>query len=353
MRFGFSIPTLTAFPRSTENYEGGTRIRYERTYEICQLAEELGYDFGTIGQHRFSPEVIDASAPLMVLAALAAKTKTLKLCTNITLIATHPVIDFAEQVATVDEISGGRLILTVALGYRPYEYESVGLNFKERVGRLEEGVEILRRAWRGGPVHFDGKYLKVPGVVITPPITQEGGPPIWIGADVEKAISRAARIADGWVAVNTETITSLTPKIARFKREAAEHGNKGTVAIVRKVGVGKTRQQVEDEWFPDILKAFQTYVHHNVVFENKEFEEVLRSGKSMRLNDFPDDLFVAGTPGECIDQIRDIQRKTGCEYIICDFGRAAHGAPYDRLREMIELFGREVIPAFSPAEAGV
>jgi hypothetical protein len=120
MRFGCSIPSLTAVPRSSENYAGATRVRYERTYKLCRMAEDLGYDFGTIGQHRFSADVIDASQPLVVLATLAQHTRKLRLCTNIALLATHPPIDSAEIAATVDELSEGRLIVGLGLGYPPY-----------------------------------------------------------------------------------------------------------------------------------------------------------------------------------------------------------------------------------------
>lgn len=347
MRFGFSIPTLTAFPRVTEEYEGGTRIRYERTYELCRMAEKLGYDFGTIGQHRFSPEVIDASAPLIVLAALAQHTETLRLCTNIALLPTHPPIDFAEQAATVDEVSSGRLIVGLGLGYRAYEYDAVGVPYKERTGRLEEGVAIVRRAWAKGAFDYQGEYYRVPNVEVMPKPLQVGGPPIWIGAIAKPAVRRAARIGDGWLTDNIQTVGALAPQIARFKAESAEHGNKGEVALIRKVGIAPTRKQVEEEWFPDILKAYQTYTKVNVQFENKQFETALKSGRPMRLSEFPDDLFIAGRPDECIAQIRQIREKTGCDYIVADFGRAAHGPEYERLRGMVELFGREVIPAFS------
>lgn len=347
MRFGFTIPTLTAFPRDTERIAGAVSQRYARTYEICALAERLNYDFATIGQHRFSPEVVDASSPLTVLAALAARTTKLRLATNIALMPTHPAVDFAEQCATVDEISGGRLIVGLGIGYRQYEYAGAGLAFADRTGRLEEGIAIMRQAWCNGPVDFAGKHFCVRGVEVMPKPVQEGGPPIWIGAVAEPAVHRAARLADGWLSDNIQTVRDLAPKIARFKKESSAHGNQGTVAMVRKVGVCQTREQVEEEWFPGILRAYQAYVRHNVTFEDKTFEAALASGKPMRLGDFPPDQFIAGTPDECIAQIRDIQEKTRCEYIVADFGRGAHGPEYERLRDMVDLFGREVIPAFA------
>src|SRR4029453_15119995 len=116
------------------------------------LAEELGFDFGTVGHHRFTVDRVDSSQPMVALAAMAARTSKLRFCTNIAILPLHHPVDIAEQVAMVDEISDGRVILGVAIGYAPYMFEQIGLNYKERVSRFEEAIEIVRRSWRNEPV---------------------------------------------------------------------------------------------------------------------------------------------------------------------------------------------------------
>jgi probable F420-dependent oxidoreductase len=345
MKFGLSLPTLTGFPRATEPRDGGWRTRWNRSYELCELAEELGYDFATIGHHRFSPILVDSPQPMVALAALAARTTKLKFCTNIVILPLHHPLDIAEQVAMVDEISDGRIMLGAAIGYRPYEFEQIGLNYKERVGRFEEAIEIVRRAWREEPVTFEGKHFKINGAYVVPKPVQKPGPPILIGAAVDAAITRAAKLGDGWLTDNIESAASLAPKIARFREESRAAGNAGTVILNRKLGIGTEASVVEAEWLPPILDIYRNYLKLGVPF-GKEFADKLSSGARLGLADLPPGQIIGGEPEHCIAELKTCVAETACDGIVVDFGRGAHGEDFVKLRAQIELFGREVIPAF-------
>ncbi|KRB81451.1 hypothetical protein ASE00_15875 [Sphingomonas sp. Root710] len=344
VKFGLSIPTLTGFPRSSEP-AGGWKVRWERTYELAEMAEAFGFDFGTVGHHRFTPERVDSPQPMVALAAIAARTSTLRLCTNICILPLHDPLDIAEQVAMVDEISDGRIILGAAIGYRPYEFDQIGLDYKKRVSRFEEAIEIVRRAWSDEPVDFKGAHFRVNGANVTPKPVQKPSPPIWIGAQVDPAISRAARLGDGWLTDNIESAASLAPKIERFRAESRAHGRAGTVALNRKIGIGPTRHQVEEQWLPPILDVYRDYVRLGVPFD-QPFVDKLSSGQTLTLADLPPDQIIGGTPEDCIAALKSCVEATGCDYLIVDFGRGAHGEQYEQLRAQIELFGREVMPAF-------
>ena len=351
MKFGLSIPTLTGFERALEPNDGGWRTRWDRSYEICELAEEFGFDFGTVGHHRFTPTMVDSSQPLVALAALAARTKKLRLCTNIAILPMFHPLDIAEQVAMVDEISDGRVILGLAIGYRPYEFEQINMNYKDRVSRFEEGIEILRRAWRDEPVVFEGKHFTINGADVSPKPVQKPHPTVWMGAQVEAAIMRAATLSDGWLTDNIESATSLAPKIARFREASSAAGNAGTVVINRKVGIAPTRADVEERWLPPILDVFRRYTTYGGPFDDA-LAHKLKTGAHIDLSDFAPGQsveLIAGSPEDCIASIRACASTTGCEYMIVDFGRGAHGVDYERIREQIELFGREVMPAFLDA----
>jgi len=346
MKFGLFLPTLTGWSHTDEDRDGGFRIRYERTHEICELAEELGFDFVTLGQHRFTPQGVDPSAPLTVLSALAARTHSLRLVTNIVILGAHNPVEIAEQVATIDEMSGGRVILGVGLGYRPYEFESIGLDYRQRVSRFEEAVEVVRRCWSGKPVSFDGQHFTIDKAEISPLPFQRPGPPIWVGAQAEKAVMRAARIGDGWLTDNVFSATAFVPLIERYRAEAADYGTSGIVAMNRKVAIGRSRKYVEEKWLPQVLDFFREFPALGAVFDDKVFMEKLMSGKNLGLDDVPDDQFIGGTPDDCIRSLRKVERLTGCDYIVADFGSGAHGQQFEDLKSSIELFGRTVIPEF-------
>ncbi len=348
MKFGLSIPTLTGFPRETEPADGGWRTRWARSYEIVALAEELGFAFGTVGHHRFTTDRIDSSQPMIAIAALAARTTTLRFLTNIMILPSHHPIDIAEQVAMVDELSDGRIMLGVAIGYRPYEFEQLGLVFKERVSRFEEAIAVLRAAWSDEPVRFQGKHFAVHGANVTPKPVQKPGPPILIGAQVDAAIDRAARLGDGWLTDNIESAALLAPKVARFRKQSRAAGRAGTVVLNRKMGIDRDKSKLEREWLPPILDIYRDYLKLGVPFDD-EFSEKLRSGKKLTIADLPPGQIIAGTPDECADGLRLCIEQTGPDAIVVDFGRGAHGTQYGNLRDQIELFGRDVMPRFAKA----
>jgi probable F420-dependent oxidoreductase len=346
MRIGFSLPALASIPIEPGKMDGIWRVRFARGYEICEIAEDLGFDFATIGHHRFDREIIYVSSPLTVLAALAARTKRLRFGTNIAILPLMDPVEFAEQAATLDEISDGRLFLGLGIGYRPYEFEMIGLNFKDRVSRMEEGVEILRRCWSDEPVHFNGKHFQINGATVMPKPVQRPGPPIFIGGYVEAAIIRAGRLGDGWLTDNTSSIGLMVPQIARYREEASKAGRAGMVSLNRKVGIAPTRREVEEKWLPEIIAAYRGYVSHGLPIADKKFEAKLKSGDSMSLSDIPPDLFIAGSPEDCVEAIRSMQRLSNCDYIVADFDTGAGGADYETIRRAIALFGEKVLPAF-------
>jgi alkanesulfonate monooxygenase SsuD/methylene tetrahydromethanopterin reductase-like flavin-dependent oxidoreductase (luciferase family) len=128
-------------------------------------------------------------------AAIAARTQRVQIGTGLLLIPLHDPIRVAEDAATVDLISGGRFVLGLGLGWRAEEFEGFDVRLAERAERLEHAVDVLRGAWRGEAVPGAGAR-----VVVTPRPARQGGPPIWIGAWAERAVRRAGRIADGFIA---------------------------------------------------------------------------------------------------------------------------------------------------------
>jgi probable F420-dependent oxidoreductase len=345
MKFGLCIPTLTGFARESEPSDGGWRARWKNSFEICELAEESQFNFATIGHHRFSGESIDSPQPLVALAALAARTTKLRLCTNIKILPLHHPVDVAEQAAMLDEISDGRVILGVGLGYRPYEFEQIGLDYKTRISRFEEAIEIIRRSWRPEPVFFEGRHFAVMGANVSPKPVQIHGPPIWIGAQADAAIARAARLGDGWLTDSFENIAALAPKAIRFREEARAAGRGGTVVLNRKIGISHDLRWLEEIWLPPVLEACRNY-HRLGAPMDPVFAAKLISGAKLGIRDLPSNQIIAGTPEDCIAAIEECISGTNCDYIIIDFGRAAHGRQYVEIRDQIELFGRKVMPNF-------
>jgi alkanesulfonate monooxygenase SsuD/methylene tetrahydromethanopterin reductase-like flavin-dependent oxidoreductase (luciferase family) len=202
---------------------GGEHRGYEAFYasalEQIAWAEELGFDSVWLSEHHFCDDGYSPS-PLLIAAAIGARTRRLKIGTNLLLLPLHDPLRIAEDVASLAILTGGRFRLGVGLGYRELEYEAFGRSLRQRPSLLEESVQILRRAWSGESVAFAGKRFRVPDVRVTP--LPERPPELLIGGLAEPAIERVARIGDGFLATGNDHHQSYVDACARAGRDPAD-----------------------------------------------------------------------------------------------------------------------------------
>ena len=164
---------------------------YDEILDEIVYAEELGYDHIWITEHHFIDDGYTPSV-LPIAAAIARLTKRVRIGTWVLLLPLHNAIRVAEDAATVDILSNGRLDLGVGLGYKIEEFEAFGVNRRHRASIMDESLEIITRTMAGESVTLDGRHYQVKNVQITPPPIQQPFP-LWIGARSEAAARRAAR----------------------------------------------------------------------------------------------------------------------------------------------------------------
>lgn len=178
----------------------GSAIRtadlYKQTLDQIVLAEQLGFDDIWLSEHHFTDDGYLPSL-LPFAAAIAARTERVTIGTNVLLMPFHHPIRVAEDCAVVDNLSDGRLIFGPAVGYKLEEFETFGVDRKHRGSITEEAIEIIRRCWTEEEFDYSGRHFNFRGVRCTPKPVQQPSIPIWIGAHVEAAIRRAARLGDG------------------------------------------------------------------------------------------------------------------------------------------------------------
>jgi probable F420-dependent oxidoreductase len=173
---------------------------YREILDMVRLAETLGFDSAWVSEHHGSGDGYMPSL-LPTLAALAGATDRIKLGTGVLLTPFHHPLRLAEDAATVDLISGGRLILGLGLAWREEEFRMFAVPLTERVRRTVETIDVLRLAWTGERFSYQGKVFSFDRVKVTPGPERKGEPrvPIWLGGSVEPAMRRAGRIADGYI----------------------------------------------------------------------------------------------------------------------------------------------------------
>ena len=182
--------------------------------ELAGRAEGLGFDSVWIGDSLLARPRHD---PLTLLAAVAARTRKVALGTAVFLPALRNPVILAHQLATLDQISEGRLVLGAGIASDVpnirAEFAAAGVPFEGRVGRMMEGLRLARALWTGKPVDWQGRW-PVQGGVLGPTPYRPGGPPIWMAGSVRPALQRAARHFDGWFANEAD--------LGRWKQQWAE-----------------------------------------------------------------------------------------------------------------------------------
>lgn len=237
---GYGLITCQLHPDRPEGWPS----LYAEALDLAVAAENAGLDSVWVSEHHF---VDDGHLPslLVLLAAMAARTRRVRLGTGLLLAPLHDPLRVAEDAAVVDLISKGRLVLGIGLGWRDEEFEAFDVPLRERVARLERLIEVARAGWRGDLVPTsDGAAAPV----ITPRPIEPEGPPLWIGAMVERSIRRAGRLGDGLLATEV-TPAELREQVAVARDERARAGIDApfAVAVHLPTAVGESFSDVAEQ----------------------------------------------------------------------------------------------------------
>jgi probable F420-dependent oxidoreductase len=196
----------------------------------AQESERLGFDSVWLSErvvtpfdkpHPYDP-MID---PWIGLSFVAAVTGRVKLGTSVSQIALRPPVLMARELATLDRLSGGRLIVGAGAGWVEEEFTSTGVPFETRGGRLNEFIRVLRHLWTVPEEPWDGKHFMIPALGIVKPVS-EGGPPIYVGAGGPAGLRRAARYGDGFICttIPPEQVTALRKRLDEHRAAAGRSG---------------------------------------------------------------------------------------------------------------------------------
>lgn len=341
MKFGVGYYSLQSPPHNPRPHE---ELYEEMLEEIC-TADEMGFDSAWLTEHHF---LSDGYCPslLITAAAIAARTKKIGIGTGVLLTPLHDPIRVAEDSAVVDLISKGRLILGLGLGYRKEEFDGYGRSLKERKGRMEESLEILKKSWSDEAFSFNGKYYKVKDANVTPKPVQRPIP-IWIGAYTEPAIRRAAKIgAPLYVpAVGTIPIVkNLFDLHSKFLEEYGRNSDDYEKPLVREFYISdKKRDVVWEDIKEHITYTAKGYASWGTMVDHEG--NLLTDPNDPIIYDVVSDQSILGTPEECIETIKEYQEKLPVDNLICRF--KFPGISHQEAMRSMKLFVEKVLPHVS------
>lgn len=276
----------------------------DEAVEVVSAASRMGFAWVSMGHHWLSYPTVWPQ-PFPVLARLAPETGDMQIKTSVLLLPLLNAVDVAENVATLDHITHGRLILGVAIGYREKELQAVGLTRKDRSPKLEESVAVLKQLWSGEEVTYQGRYVTVNQGRMGFKPYQQPHPPIEFGAQSEGAARRAARIGDG-VFLGPQVAWQDIGHLARVYRQEREAQSKplGILGASRSLMVGTSKEDAASRAGVYLEKTFNMY---------KSWEMQEMSMASLQLDaDRPlDDWAVHGSPADCVEVLQRAESEHG------------------------------------------
>jgi probable F420-dependent oxidoreductase len=287
-------------------------------FDLVRRVEALGFDSAWCGDHvSFNLPLYES---LTLLASYAPITTRLKLGSAVYLLALRPPAVAAKVTATLDVLSGGRLIFGVGVGgENPKEFEACGVPHRERGARVTEGIDVVRTLWRDTPATFKGRFTRFENVSIDPKPVQKPGPPIWVGGRSDAALARAGRQGDGWVSyvVTAERYARSVETIRQAAAAAGRSPDALTMAHLTFITVGRDHERARAAWVARLSRRYA-----------QDFGPLAAK------------YGVIGTPEQCAEQLERF-RAAGCRYFllnaICD--------PAEE-REQLETIGAEILPRF-------
>ena len=299
-------------------------------------AEALGYVSSFVVEHHFTG-FGQISATLNLLTWVGARTKTLRLGTAVITLPWHNPVLLAEQVATMDLLSGGRIDLGIGQGYRHNEFAGFCIPMEEADQRFDECLEVMLKAWTSDrPWSHHGKYWKYDDVVVEPPTQQKPHPPLWMGAGRPQSIKKVAELGYNLLLDQFAPIEAIGERIALFKTEVEARGRRFDpmqVAVTRSVNVVKTAAERQ--------KALETRMAARKRVDNlaqrpdgqnnstiMTYAHTLEAAEAGALYGTPDEIATK------LQRLRDV----GAEYVLLN-----STGGFETLRR----FAEEVRPAFA------
>lgn len=312
---------------------------YAETLQQIVWAESAGFESVQVSEHHVTDEgYLPSVFPL--LAAIAARTSTIRLGSAVLLAPLHHPIRFAEDAAFVDQLSGGRLELGLGLGYRRDEFRALGVPRRERGTRTEELIEIARQAWTGEPFTHHGTHFHFEDVVVTPPPFQQGGPPLWLGGATAKAAERAGRLGchfmpDAYMPV--EHYAVYRDALAAADHDPADF----QVAINPTIYVTEDPELGWDE------------VKDHLLYQYNRYREWFAAGgdepaaTASSPDELPRDRYLIGTPEQVIAGIEALRERRPFDRLF--FWARPPGLGIEQSTRSLELFAERVLPHFRTA----
>jgi alkanesulfonate monooxygenase SsuD/methylene tetrahydromethanopterin reductase-like flavin-dependent oxidoreductase (luciferase family) len=340
------------FQRSPETSEAEA---FAQSFAIVDAAERWGLDAMWLAELHFAPDRSVLASPLILAAAIAQRTRRMKIGTAVQVLPLCHPLRLAEEAATVDQISDGRLIFGVGRSGFPRTYEAYGVPYAESRERFAETLEIVKRAWTEDRFSYRGKYFAYDKVALVPKPRQKPYPPIRIAATSPDTYAAIGTLGHAiFVAARVGTLSELAPLVRVYREayRAAGHPGEGEVFLRVPVYVADSEERARREPEESIMHLFRS-------IGGQLAESASRSGaraierraergerlQSVTYEDALRDKMIVGTPDSVTRRLKELRDEIGLDGILAELNPGSL-IPHDRVMNALRLLCQEVMPRF-------
>ncbi len=326
------------------------------SFEQVDAAERWGLDAMWLAEIHVAPERSVCSAPLTLASAIAARTKRMKIGTGVQVLPLCHPLRLAEEAATVDQISHGRLIFGVGRSGFPRTYEAYGVPYGESRERFAETLDILKQAWTEPSFSYKGKYYSFDNVKLTPKPYQKPWPEIRIAANSADTFPQIGKLGHGvFVAVRLGTLEELEPNITAYRKawKEAGHPGEGKVFLRAPVYIAESDQAARDEPEESIM-YFYRYLGERLQDSAsragvRAVEDRAARGQRLQTISYDEalrDKIIVGSPERVTDRLLSLREKIGLDGILCEMNCGTK-IPHARVMKSLQLLCEKVMPRFN------
>ena len=332
MQFGLML-------RGNFAQEDNMRARLDEHLEQVRRARDLGFTSITKGSH-YSTHPFQGFQQLPFLTRVSAEAPEMRVVAGIILLPLHKPLDLAEQLATIDVISGGKLTVGVGLGYRDVEFKAFGTSKEESLKRFNENLEAIRRLWSEEKVWMRGSHFELDGASCSVKPLQKPHPPIWIGANADAGIKRAGRLGLPWYINPHNRLDTIERQMDVFRKALAEagHPHPKEIPMRREVFVAESREVALRLCGPYLKKKYDSYHQWG---QDKAMPEG-DNDFDVSLDALLDNRFILGAPDDVAEKIAHLSKRLGVNHLIISLQWP--GMPHAMALDTMHLMAEEVFP---------
>jgi alkanesulfonate monooxygenase SsuD/methylene tetrahydromethanopterin reductase-like flavin-dependent oxidoreductase (luciferase family) len=328
---------------------------FAEAFDEIDAAERWGLDAVWLAELHFAPDRSALSAPIAVASAVAARTRRMKIGTAVQVLPLCHPVRLAEEVATLDQISRGRVIFGVGRSSFPRSYKGYGVPYAESRQRFAEILEILKLAWTQPSFSYDGNYYRFDDVSVVPKTYQKPYPPIRIAAASADTYATVGRLGHPiLISLRLETLADVARSLQEYRRafQASGHEGEGEVYLRIPIYIGETYQKARDEAEESMMHAFR-YVGDR--FQDsatqagvRPIEHRTERAKRLQTITYDEalrDEIIVGTPEMAVDRLRALQQELGLDGIVAELNSGGL-FPHARVMASLHLLCEQVMPSF-------